>query len=51
MENYLGGGSKALQFVIDARKDARDNSSLGAFFAAEQIPTTFFYRVMPNRSP
>jgi hypothetical protein len=25
MENYLGGNSKALQFVIDAREDARDS--------------------------
>jgi hypothetical protein len=26
MENYLGGSSKALQFVIDALKHARDKS-------------------------
>jgi len=26
MENYLGGSSKALQFVIDAQKYARDKS-------------------------
>jgi hypothetical protein len=45
MENYLGGSSKALQFVIDALKHGRDKRCwLDALFwtgGAEQIPTTF----------
>jgi hypothetical protein len=44
MENYLGGSSKALQFVIDAVKHARDKCFAGCAWpgGAEQIPTNFF---------
>ena len=44
MENYLGGSSKALQFVIDALKHARDKCFAGCAWpgGAEQIPTTFY---------
>jgi hypothetical protein len=45
MENYLGGSSKALQFVIDALMHVRDKRvSAGCAFwtgGAEQIPTNF----------
>jgi hypothetical protein len=50
MENYLGGSSKALQFMIDVLAHAQDNKcSPDALFrpgGAEQIPTNIFYCIM-----